>query len=446
MKIKKLIIDRFRNLNKINVTFWDINILTWKNSSWKTNFTKILKNSLNTDENLWKEYFLWKNIVTVWKWYKSLNIETTISNLDVISVYSGNKEKTMAVFPQEFTFKNKISKKYNSSIEQSLDFYWQRWYIDYELWFRKLLTKDNVIEELSKYKLKLEKNIYKKSFNYENIDNLKIEKDNYNNMFFNIFHWLIKDEIISYNDKFSFSSEEIYNFVLEKYQVETNELLIKELNNKNRKRWFTPFKNSKFYYILADVQKRKNQREKFYKDLNFFTNWIINKVYINTIAKEWPKWDIFIDSPNAPKDIDYISAWSAVIVFFVLLKNWLELPFDEVSYKKPSIMIFDELDSVIHPSLLWLFSELLKIISSDIQLFITTHSPKIINFFEKENIYLLKDLWSIGNNYTPISNILSYQDIINKIEDSESKEYFNSLENSELFIDGLIDNVFPINE
>lgn len=447
MKIEKLIIDRFRNLNKINISFWNINILTWKNSSWKTNFTNILDNCLNTDRNLWKEEYLWKNIVTVWKWYKSLNIETTISDIDMISIsyWLWNDEKTISTRPLKFTFKNKVSKKYNSSSEQSLDFYGQRWEIDYK-WPKSTDTRDSILKKMEKYKIKLEKDAYKKMFNYEIVDNLNIEKSNSDNSLFRMFHNLTKDEIISYNKKSSFSSEEIYNFVLEKYQIETNELLIKELNNKSTKRHSNSFKDSKFYYLLADVQKRKKQREIFYKDLIFFTNWIINKVYINTIAKQWPKWDIFIDSPNAPKDIDYISAWSWVIIFFVLLKNWLELPINERGYKKPSIMIFDELDSVIHPSLLELFSELLNIIWTNIQLFLTTHSPKLINQFDKEDIYLFKDLWSIGINYSPISNILSYRDIIDKLEDKDSKEYFNNLDNSELFIEWLIDNIFPINE
>jgi hypothetical protein len=38
------------------------------------------------------------------------------------------------------------------------------------------------------------------------------------------------------------------------------------------------------------------------------------------------------------------------MLYFILLKNWLEL--DIKSYQNPEIMIFDELDSAIHPSLI----------------------------------------------------------------------------------------------
>ncbi|MFK7780340.1 MAG: AAA family ATPase [Candidatus Gracilibacteria bacterium] len=449
MKIEKLVIDRFRNLNKVEVSFGNINILTGKNSSGKTNFINILDNCLNTDKNLGKKEYLGKNIVTVGKGYKSLNIETTISDIDRLSISHGigNENKGIATRLLKLTFKNKVSKKYNSSYEQALDSYGQIGKIDYN-WSNSVDTRKSVIEKMKKYPVKLKKDTYKKVFNYEVRDDINIENNDKNNntYLFRMFQNLTKDEIISYNKKSSFSSEEIYNFVLEKYQIETNELLIKELNNKSTKRHSNSFKDSTFHYLLADVQKRKKQREIFYKDLNFFTNGIINKVYINTIAKQGPKGDIFIDSPNAPKDIDYISAGSGVIIFFVLLKNWLELPINEKSYKKPSIMIFDELDSVIHPSLLELFSELLNIIGINIQLFLTTHSPKLIKQFNKKDIYLLKDLGSIGTSYSPISNILSYEDIIEKLEDKDSKKYFNSLDNSELFIEGLIDNIFPINE
>jgi len=444
MKIKNLKVDRFRNLTKVNVSFWNINILTWKNSSWKTNFTHLLSNCLNLDPDLWKDNYLWKNIVTNWKWYKDTNIEVEIDNIKTISISRWlNWWQDLWIMPEKFIFKNKLSKKYLSSIKQSVIFYWKSETINFDngdfstvKWFlQKSKTKEISI---------FNKNFHKEIITNENINyvnDYKSETVGYFSMFKN----QIKDAIINYSNYNSFSSEAIYNFVIEKYQIETNESLIKELNNKNKKPPFSLFKNSKFHYLLVDIQKNKKQREKFYNDLDFYTNWIIKKVYINTKAINWPKWDIFIETPNAPKDIEYISAWSSVILFFILLKNWLELPFLEKSYREPEIMIFDELDCVIHPSLLSLFAELLNIISTKVQLFITTHSPKFINEFEKNQIYLLKDLWSIWTKYTPISNILSYEDIISKLDDEESKKYFIEKEPSELFIEWLIDDIFPIN-
>lgn len=444
MKIKNIKVDRFRNLTKIDVSFWNINILTWKNSSWKTNFTNLLSNCLNLDPNLWKDNYLWKNIVTNWKWYKDTNIEVTIWDIRSISV-TKLPEKELWIMPENFIFKNKISKKYLSSIKQSIDFIWKSAYVNFNKnWF------EWVREELKAKETKKINNIYNKEFNKEFIGTDEInyidfnDFKNENTAYFNMFKNQIKDSIINYSKFNSFSSEAIYNFVIEKYQIETNELLVKELNNKNKKNPYTSFINSKFHYLLADIQKNKKQKDNFYRDLEFYTNWIIKKVYINTKAVNWPKWDIFIETPNAPKDIEYISAWSSVILFFTLLKNWLEISQLEKSYRDPEIMIFDEIDSVIHPSLLPLFSELLNIISTKVQLFITTHSPKLINQFEKNQIYLLKDLWSIWIKYTPISNILSYEDIIKTLDDEESKNYFLEKNNSDLFIEWLIDDIFPI--
>jgi predicted ATPase len=152
-----------------------------------------------------------------------------------------------------------------------------------------------------------------------------------------------------------------------------------------------------------------------------------------------------IEGPNSPKDIEYISAGTAVIAFFVTLKNWLALKHQQRSYLPPQVMIFDEIDSTIHPSLLGKFAELLSIISNKVQLFITTHSLTLIDCFKKESIYLLRDLGSIGEKYSPISNVLSYKDIIEGLKDDEEiQNYFREKSNSELYVSGLIDEIFPL--
>ena len=106
-------------------------------------------------------------------------------------------------------------------------------------------------------------------------------------------------------------------------------------------------------------------------------------------------------------------------------------------------MIFDELDSAIHPSLIWKFTELLKIISNKTQLFITTHSTNFIDNFERKDIYLLKDIWSFNDKVKVESNILSYEKIINSLSKEEQK-VFKKTPNSDLYINWYIDSFFPI--
>jgi predicted ATP-dependent endonuclease of OLD family len=173
----------------------------------------------------------------------------------------------------------------------------------------------------------------------------------------------------------------------------------------------------------------------------FYSEGVISEVKINTRGAEWFKWNIFIKTPYWPRDIDYISAWSAIILYFVVLKNWLNL--EKKSYTQPNIMIFDELDSAIHPSLIWKFSELLKIISHKVQLFITSHSTTFIDNFERENIYLLKDIWSFNEKVKVKSNVMSYEKIMSSLNEEE-QEVFKKMSNSELYINWYIDTFFPI--
>ena len=132
-------------------------------------------------------------------------------------------------------------------------------------------------------------------------------------------------------------------------------------------------------------------------------------------------------------------------MYFITLKNWIELNRIEKPYDEPDIMLFDEIDSSIHPSLIWRFCDLLKIVSKRIQLFITTHSLCFIDNFEKKEIFLLKDHWSFAMNTKVLSNIYSYEDIITKLDKKEKKVFDNMLP-SELYINSYVDTLFPINQ
>ena len=438
MKIKKLRVSNFRNLKKINITFWDINILTWLNSSWKTNLTQLLTYCLSTNDKV-KDFF-WENITTYWKWFNSTIIETTITDINTIFQTmkvdkNENKRKIKIYKPFEFTFKNKISKKTSSSEEFSLDYYWD----EYE-WEWDFIDYEEIVN--INFKTKKLKNIYNKIFTEENNS---ILNDNLWYEYFENFKRITEKSIISMDNKTSFSAclSEIYSFITQTYDLDKYKSIIERINNKNKRLWRQHFINAGFINILWDIQANEEIFKNFNNDLNYFTDWIIEKVEINTIWAKWTRWDIFISTPHWPKELWYISAWSAVILYFVTIKNWLKLNYKEQSYIKPSIMVFDELDWIIHPSLIWKFTDLLKIISKDIQLFITSHSPLFIDSFSKNEVYLLKDIWSFNEKIKVDSNILSYKQIIESLDKNE-KEIFENTLNSELYINWYINSLFPI--
>jgi predicted ATP-dependent endonuclease of OLD family len=133
-----------------------------------------------------------------------------------------------------------------------------------------------------------------------------------------------------------------------------------------------------------------------------------------------------------------LSAGTAVLIYFILLKNWVEL--NNKSFLAPEIMLFDEVDSIIHPSLMQNLNEVLKGISKKIQIFITTHSPHFIDCFEKDQVYWLRDTTADTESKTT-SNVYSYEEILSKLK--KNTEFFKKQTNSKLFIEGLLDSVFP---
>ena len=434
MKIKKIKVSNFRNLKNIDIEFWNINILTWKNSTWKTNLTQLLYNCLNTNENV-KDYF-WDNIVTVWQWLNYTNLEVTIWDINYLTQIK-SLSKLSIYSPKEITYKQKTL----SSKEQSLDYIWWELIKDWNsdnlnfLDYKDILVWNIQLDKIDK------KNIFKKRF--EGMDN--IDLGNSNSEYYSIFKSIVGKNVINYDNRSSFSAclGIMYDFIVKKYKSEKYKSIINKLNSKEIFAWSQNFIEADFIDILSDIQRNEKQFKEFNKDVSFFTDWIISKVEINTKWASWFKWDIFIKTPFWPKDIEYISSWSAIILYFVALRHWLELDSHLSSFKKPYIMIFDELDSAIHPWLLWRFTELLNIISNKIQLFITTHSPLFIDNFEKKDIYLLKDIWSFEKNIKLDSNIFSYQEIINKLNDDE-KKIFMETSNSDLYINWYMEWIYPV--
>ena len=174
--------------------------------------------------------------------------------------------------------------------------------------------------------------------------------------------------------------------------------------------------------------------------MNLYTKGIVKELFINS------KGSLSIVSPNGPDGIWTISNGTSVLVFFITLINWINLDLNQKSYQTPQIILLDETDSIVHPTILFEFIELLKALSRKVQVFITTHSPYFLDGFSKDEIYYIKDSSSIAENSREgmnRGNIYNYKSIIEKLSPDEQRDVLNK-KNSQLFCEGVIDSIFPV--
>jgi predicted ATP-dependent endonuclease of OLD family len=454
MKITNIKIENFRNILRADINFENINIFTGKNSSGKSNFLLAVSNSIKTGMDFSDVFY--DNIVTFGPGKSKAVFKTTISDLNTKYIYNSSEKELIYISPKIFTFENTFSKKGLTPVHHRLLFSGD-YSLNTDIQNSQDIKNQIVSLEKSSEKKTLENTlVYERNFINETIENSegkhvveKIELSDYPNSdkFINIFNGF-KSSIFSWVDSKTFSSTSIYKYVTER--IDNNEIYDQIINflkdEKSKEKAYsqrTPFIKAKLIHLLADIQKNEKQKILFKKDLKFYTDGLLNDLYINLDGSTGNKGEINVGSSNSPKDIFCISAGTAVMIYFILLKNWAELSFNERSFVKPDVMIFDEIDCIIHPSLMAQFTEILKSLSVNIQLFISSHSPHFIDCFEKNQLFWLKDTTTISEKAKALaSNVYSYQDIINKLPDGN--DYFSKRSNSELFIDGLIDSIFPI--
>jgi len=435
MKILNLKAKNFRNLKSVNVDFQDINILTGRNSVWKTNLIQLLRNCLNTSTDI-EEYF-GKNVVSIGTWISSTTIEAKVSWGGNIYGYVDDDWVADLYKIKEYTLRKEIVKNPLSLKKMSIKTFWQSTTIkDFDI------DKFDFSDSIFKDKPKVTKDAFIRDYSNEN-NILREDSSKHIVQFKNLVEW----RIISHDDSspFSICSSNIFKYVTWVKEENKKELAVQAIDQlwkKLRKPWTSNFTTAKFIFLLADLQWNLEQFKTFKKDLSFFTNWVLRNVYINENGSHGWKGDIFVESPNWPRNIEFISAGTSIMLYFVLIKNWIKLPMHEKSYKNPEIMVFDELDSSIHPSIIPMFVELLISLSKNIQIFISSHSTSFIDCFSRDQLFLIKDIWSFNEKVNVNSNILSYNDILNSLNDKE-KEVLSWMDNSELYVNCDIDSVFP---
>lgn len=432
MKITKLNVKTYRNFKNIDVEFWDLNIITWKNSSWKSNFLTLMENMFSTNKDL--SPFYNTNIVTYWPWYRSTTIDVEV--VTDWRIWLKNDNKTIKYYePKKFKFYNTID-KFCNSLQYRIDYLWIISEInDWDWWKKKIINNgEDWIKDA-----------------YVSQDEKKDSDINIWNEYYQIFtffvkRWLHKNQFDDLQNKNILTWYWIYEFITKNTTLEIENEVKEYLNNDKKEKinfLWREFFTMPFLFLLAEIQKEKKiLYKRFLQDLHYFTDGIVKSLEIVEKWAEWTKWTIQIQTPSWPKDLRFISTGTAVIIYLVTLHHWILLrkksPFQMWI---PWYICFDELDSVIHPSLLSKISELLQMIWKNVQLFISTHSPYFIDQFEKNDVYYLKDIWSIPKSFNTQSNILSYKSILEWLSD-DTKQIFLNKQNSELFVEWYIDDLF----
>lgn len=409
---------------------------------------------METDVSVGKFYD--DNIVTFWQGKKTTKFQVSLSDLPITITESEDKKRNLTI-NSTISFENIITAGKLTSQSHKITLY-SKELTDTEFDELKIIKDwlENLKSSIKKWKI-LNISYINNSEEITNSDQpLQIRKksllDNEVWRFFmSLKNWLFTNFSEQRNNDWIFepeiSSKLINDFVtkIPKSQ-QAYEQILKRLKKSNTEFIFDSFTNATFPLIIADIQ-RSSRKEQYQKNLELYTDWLIKDVYIhigktdNNLGNNWVP---YVQTPNAPKELASISMGSAILVYFITLKCWLELAWYEKSYSHPSVMLLDEIDSFIHPTLLPKLSEILRWISRQTQLFITTHSPIFIDLFSKENIFYIKPIEKIWKITLNRSDIFSYKQIIDSIIDDSERKMFIDMPNSELFINWIVEDLYPV--
>ncbi len=444
MRILNIKIKDFRNIVRADINFEKINILTGKNSSGKSNFLLALSQSLSKERD-YSEIFS-SNVVTFRPGKDYATIGTRIGGVNTEACYLQDK-KFFCISPQEFYFEKEINKKAFSKVHKV---YFTGRYFDSEK--SNGITWSEFRKKRDEFYLKSEHHlVYEEKFFKEIQEDItkvvQLSKKQLPHQ---------EEYLISLNDlnrslvSWVEKTDEIHRFVTEKGDREIFDQVVERLKKRSIKQGSslrrTLFSKAKFIFLLADLQSSEKQYINFKNDLKIYTKGIVTNIFINKRGNN--KGEINIDSPNGPKDIWTISHGTSILLFFILLLNWVRIPEHQKSYISPKVMIFDEIDSLVHPGLMSEFKEVLRSLSEEVQLFMSSHSPYFIDGFEKKEIFLLKDTSSIPDAkriFANRCNIYDYEKIISLLP-AKDRKVFSEMKNSELFVNGFIDQIFPAKE
>jgi predicted ATP-dependent endonuclease of OLD family len=456
MKINKIDIKDFRNITKAEIEFGNINVFTGKNSSGKTNFLLAISSALKTKKDLSEEFS--GNNVTISQGKRNTTFKTTVAGIDTKTCFvkgsnKNNPDDFFCLSPDSFTFENVINKD-SSSFSHRLFFSGT----EYQNTDPRLTWQDfSKNEALYKDRAKKRENelVYEKKFSTsQSINGTNVVQESplggISNHF-SAFQDLHKGVITQIREGFKTiqsspvtTALSIHDYVTDKGNEQVYQEALKRSRHKDQINSIrTGLEKSGFIFLVADISNNKVVKEKYAKDLETYTDGIVKNIIIT------PKGTLSVLSPNGPDGIWTMSNGTSVLVFFITLINWLNLSYSERSYNQPHVLLLDETDAIVHPTILNEFIELLRGLSKKVQIFITTHSPYFLNGFERNEIYYIKDAPAIAektrNGVQEINrcNIYKYETILGKIS-PENRDLIIKKSNAELFCDGVIESLFPI--
>ncbi|MEI6480541.1 MAG: AAA family ATPase [bacterium] len=449
MKIKSLKIKNFRNITRADINFGDINVLTGRNSSGKSNFLLALSTILETRKD-YSDMFA-RNTVSIGAGKRTTTFKATVTDVKQRTCFIEDTSKNFfCVEPNEFIFE-KIIDKNSTTVSQKLFFSGKKFEnkkkeIDWTTFSKDIKIFDENADLVKEPEL-----VYEESFsNDSNVEEMNVIKSkksdipHYEN-YLGFFH-LLKEGVLSnvssenQNEKDIINSISIHKYVTDK----GNEEIYKEAAMRVKDDVLTAktsINKSKFIFLIADIQKDAKAYKRYREDLAFFTKGIVKDININSRGV------LEVSSPNGPEGIWTISNGTSVLAFFITLVNWLGLPFNAKSYKTPSVILLDETDAIIHPTILKEFIDILRSLSRKVQVFITTHSPYFLDGFSSDEIYYIKDSASMAENKQGMNrcNIYDYKTILDNLP-SDQQSLLKEMKNSELFIGAVLDGLFPVNE
>lgn len=452
MKIKRVEIKNFRNITKADIDFANINVFTGKNSSGKSNLLLALSNILKTKGDYTSEFG--GNNVTIGPGRKTTTLKASVLGVnDSRTCFIDGPSNFFCVEPEVMVLEKVIDKN-SFSLQHRLFFTGKRYRNSDPKITWQLFTQgdsnskfedgaEHVVDEL----------VYEKKFQKEEIvgNTNIVQKDSLKNLneeeYLTVFHDAEKSLVSQIKPKvFSTDLGQITNALsIHRYVTDKgNEQIYSEALKRGKEvpNVKTNFDTSEFIFLIADIERNKEVKQKFFSDLGLYTKGIVTGISINQ------KGSLSVLSPNGPDGIWTISNGTSVLVFIITLINWINLNASQRSYRLPHVLLLDETDSIVHPTILPEFIQLLRNLSRKVQIFITTHSPYFLDGFSREEIYYIKDAASMAE-VAPEGinrcNIYSYEEILKSLSE-EDRSIIANKKNSELFCDAIIENLFPVKE
>ena len=413
MKLSKIKVKNFKSFEDINVDLNNFNVLIGACASGKSNFVEVFKFLRDISEDFERglskhggEYYL-KN--------SNLNSQEHPCYFNVTFVKSGHHDILSPVFEPDMNLSS------DELVVMEINEF------DYELIFD--LNNENsyqILKELVKFSA----NFYKiEEKNKEEKESIIINKD----------HKILETSFIIKNSGGEITTEFNDNAkgigienLIPKYLIDMpgnnfydvekkHRLIINSLLSSFPISWASLFREIKFYdfhpklckqmgiiggqptlteqgdnlpVILEEILKNDEKRRKF---LNLLKNVLpyINDVDVEKVIEEHRIFTLMESYSNNPFPAPLVSDGTSDILALIVA----------LYFERGNLILIEEPERNIHPALLSEIVQMMKEVSTEKQIIITTHSPEVLRTADLEDIFLIsRNLNGFSNISKPINN------------------------------------------